>query len=149
MESEQSKFFSHRLCTSRINCVDCRCEDARGENFRAAAEKKFGGSVTVCVHGVPMGFKRVDSMPVTAAIVARGRSKGTYDRLPQPIPESAWPCDVRKIGNQRMPGEAGVGDTAKRMLGEAGNKAQVILKMTIGCTCEERRAWLNAIYPYA
>lgn len=58
-------FFETQACRSRRHCGPCRAQTPKGENFRAAIERKRGHSMAECPHGVTMGY--VPPAPVPAA----------------------------------------------------------------------------------
>lgn len=82
-----------------------------------------------------------------------------FDDEPQTEPESVvvavprdqWPTLIRIIAASRKEGEAGAGDTAKRVLHHLGADALAWLyEKATGreCGCADRQAKLNRLYPY-
>jgi hypothetical protein len=68
-----------------------------------------------------------------------------------PAPRSEWPFVVRVLAARRQDGEAGVGDTAKRLLHRMGadGLAWLYEKATgRDCGCANRQERLNRLYPY-
>ncbi len=71
--------------------------------------------------------------------------------LPLPVPYADWPPWVKGVAGMRTDGEAGVGDTVKRLLVTSGADwlfRTFVVKLVGDCKCESRRVALNAKYPY-
>lgn len=68
---------------------------------------------------------------------------------PAPLPRSDWPLLARVIARLAGPNDKGIGDTITRNLGAPGKWYEAAMKsLAGGCGCAQRRAWLNARYPY-
>lgn len=69
---------------------------------------------------------------------------------PAPLPHAQWPLAVKALAVMQAEGDKGVGDTVKRCLGDAGEAFQAAYKAVAGvpCGCVNRRAWMNARFPY-
>ncbi len=70
---------------------------------------------------------------------------------PPPEPYEQWPTWVKAVARMRADGEAGVGDTAHRLLETMGVGwfwQTFVVKLTGNCKCEARRKNLNARHPY-
>ena len=75
----------------------------------------------------------------------RPKSSVSEPREPKPRP-----LLIRGIERQRIPSDTGVGDTVERLLAKMGGDQfkWVMHKLGINCGCEDRKAWLNRVYPY-
>jgi hypothetical protein len=129
------------ICASRTHCGTCRDREG-GRAWRASLAAHYvvpgGAADFACPHGVEWG---------TAAAPLSPDADGAIP--PQPIPRDRWPLSVRIVAKRAEPGEGGVGDTFKRMLGEGGELFKRLTKrIGIDCGCAARQAHLNAIYPY-
>lgn len=87
------------------------------------------------------------------------RYRALFDGLPQPpppqppaeVPHDEWPAWVKGLAKWKQEGEVGAGDTVHRLLttlGAAWVWKTLVVRMLGDCKCEERRAALNAMYPY-
>ncbi len=70
---------------------------------------------------------------------------------PHPIPVEEWPFWAKFIRDRYAePEDAGVGDTVKRCLGQAGESFELLMKsLGMACRCGDRREAWNTSYPYA
>lgn len=84
-----------------------------------------------------------------AEVVAQHAPLIPTQQLPDAVPLDKWPPDIVEFANRfKEAGDKGVGDIAERQfgrLGEAYKKAMEIMKLP--CWCNDRKAWLNALYP--
>ncbi len=67
------------------------------------------------------------------------------------VPRGEWPAWARAVSWLRRPGEAGAGDTLRRLIaGVGGEKWKAWYKRRTGqdCGCEARRRAMNEKYPY-
>lgn len=69
---------------------------------------------------------------------------------PEACPRDQWPLMVRQVAALAEPADRGVGDTVagQLKLGRVNVISAVLHVFRIPCACEDRRAWLNARYPY-
>lgn len=68
-----------------------------------------------------------------------------------PVPRDQWPLWANLLAAKRTPADAGVGDTAVRIIGPtASDKFKKWFKHVFGrdCSCEKRQAQWNSQYPY-
>lgn len=67
------------------------------------------------------------------------------------IPPEQWPDWATFIGDDRRPGESGVGDTFARQLGKSGETFKAAFRRVFGkdCGCTARQDRWNILYPYA
>jgi hypothetical protein len=66
-------------------------------------------------------------------------------------PAKQWPPWARILQRRRLDGEAGLGDTAERIVGALGGEHfKFWFRLVTGhdCKCASRKDWLNAKYPY-
>lgn len=99
--------------------------------------KKFGAGVE------PAGWAEV------AAIDVRELPAPQPPAPPDPLPPDRWPREVRMVADLAERGDRGLGDTIERELAGAGETFKRLMKQIgVDCGCTERRAWLNARYPY-
>lgn len=71
--------------------------------------------------------------------------------LPLPVPYPDWPAWVKAVATRKQEGEAGAGDTIKRVLTTLGVDwffKQFVVRFVGDCGCEARRRNYNALYPY-
>jgi hypothetical protein len=68
----------------------------------------------------------------------------------QAVPRDQWPIGFKFIGSfAKVPPDKGVGDTAKRLLGEKGEWfKREMKKHGIDCGCSARQIEWNLKYPY-
>ena len=141
------------LESNRVACVRC---DRRGPGG--------GGPCACTVDAVDIiVHTEADYCPHPAGPRYGGGDKPAgWDELPKagdpgapqgqrPIPRERWPRIVRTLARHRAEGERGVGDTAKRVLHRMGGDALAWLFRKVtgrDCGCADRRARLNAMYPY-
>ena len=67
------------------------------------------------------------------------------------VPVERWPFVVRVLAARKTEGEAGVGDTAKRLLAKMGAESLAWLyEKATGrpCGCGDRQGRLNLLFPY-
>lgn len=72
-------------------------------------------------------------------------STGQFEDKPQPRP-----LLIRGIERQRIPSDTGVGDTAERIISKFGGDQfkWVMARLGVNCGCEDRKQYLNRVYPY-
>lgn len=121
------------LCDAGTHCPTCRDAGPDGERWRAYALPYYD---VLAGWPCPKGYEWGSSpLPPSAALV-----------VPAPLP---WPLTIRLIARWRADGDAGVGDTAKRGTGKAGDLFEKLVKrIGLDCGCPARRARWNALYPY-
>ena len=70
---------------------------------------------------------------------------------PVPVARQPWPLWARVLAKRRETGDVGLGDTVARTLEHvwADNLALAWESLTgKSCGCQDRRQWLNRLYPY-
>lgn len=151
MNGSGSMIITEEIFTHRISaCITCprsgvnktRCEldgvslhdHANGVGCREDGGGRFAELVGVTVTFPPAGTTRRVAPPKLP---------------PTPLPERIWPKWAKLLGRKRQAGEIGVGDTAKRLTGEMGEKYRRFRKwLGIPCKCEERREEWNVSFRY-
>jgi len=60
------------------------------------------------------------------------------------------PLLIRGISRQRIDSDTGVGDTVERLLAKMGGDQfkWVMARLGVNCGCEDRKQYLNRVYPY-
>jgi hypothetical protein len=69
----------------------------------------------------------------------------------RPLPTEEWPQWAKRLAQNRLPTDIGIGDTVVHIIGDAKSEAfkhWFRKNLGVSCGCTERQRWLNQRYPY-
>ena len=135
-------------CKFAVACNDAMCACEKG----LFGGKPSHGTCVRCVLNTDRPYHE-KMVAVMLEISAKRNPQRVQQPKPgfgvMPIPYDDWGVFLRGLSRNRKPGESGLGDTIHRLIPKSDELIAKLKSWGIDCGCANRRAWLNARYPYA
>ena len=132
----------------------CKYAVNEGNSFSECSAKVFPGKVSFgtcmrCEKCTDPEYYEIRVKKVRSNVWSPPPAGTVIPSVPvQPVPYDKWPIGAKTMALARNKQDKGVGDTIHRLIPKADELITFLKRWNIDCGCSNRRASLNARFPY-